>query len=424
MKIKNAKKMKKSKSLFLVISLIILSTAIQAADKSASFAKYTPAPKVIDGIQYPTHPTLYRGTSKKRINLQNAIRGMFGKSDEYMMSTLFKNIRKALMKKRSPESIYAKIHSDAYYVEAGDNKIIAMIDNIRGQQPKGRIYDIKTATKITKDIIDQYWANRTADQDLGNYIDYKSMLAPKIFGYPRPPYSNYRGHGKIDWPSKVLFSTTRPDIASQYGNTVVLFKEKKQRSLDLGFWNYTHNGIWFKSAADAGEFVVPGYISANEIVGYELRERSETVTKRPKDGGFGFRLQHIYNAIGFGFYKSIIAGKTYILVFPGKDQDNGLHHSCIKKVNEITYTFCITDGAHNSRAVKAPRSSYKRAPLLGVVALCEKGKPCQIPRQLYATLKPWRARYEYPLPKKFRKLFKPGKEVIKIDGMVAKYFKF
>ena len=297
----------------IALSLLILSSSIAYG---FDFFQYSPQNKVINGENYPRNSYIrYRGTTKKQMSLNKALRAMFQNEDAYLESFFFSKIKLELMKQSVPFSY----NLSRYLQRKIDNKI----------KSNGGALNPVDATNYAKHLVDDHFKYHTS-KDRNWAID---------------SYINYNSSTFNDWPQEVVFSSIVSPSAGTYGDRIVVIDEKTPRSLDLNFWNKVHNDKWFDHTRDAGEFLAPGYIPYSDIIGYEIRSGS---SKRWWD-------------IEYIFYLEYINGQPVILVFDGEGRN------CAMKTESNDYVFCKFRGRDSFADGPRPPSKYK-LPLMGVIS--------------------------------------------------------
>ncbi|MEN0059595.1 MAG: hypothetical protein AAGB31_12220, partial [Bdellovibrio sp.] len=132
----------------------------------------------------------------------------------------------------------------------------------------------------------------------------------------------------------------------------LVFQEAKPRSLDLNYWNYMHNGVWYDHNRDIGEFISFGYIPGESLLGYQYRQ-----------GG-----NKSWHSIRFAIYKSPENRDGVLLVVSGVRKNGSLSTCMDLKASENTFYHCnFTPGdIINSR----PSLSKEVVQIAGYISLC------------------------------------------------------
>lgn len=310
---------------FITFFIFIFSIAAIAVD---SFYDLSPHPRVIDGESYPRNGrTLFRGTTDAQMDLQKALRAMFGDSSAHVETLFFSTIKARLMNVSFPPA-----------VELG-SFIDSEIEKLK-REKGGRLSE-NDAVVETKKLVDgtfQYLRNR--NQLISQYVNYSSETF-------------------VDWPNNIVFSTLLAPLAGTYGERLLVFKENAPRTLDLNYWNKVHNNTWFIHTRDAAEFIAFGYMPPEDVIGYQIREGS------PKSWHF----------VRYAFYKITHGGKTFVLVFSGLKL-NGRKSTCIDR-NPADQLYYHCDYQVGRMIFAPPPLSQERPQLLGVFVPCtDDGKSC------------------------------------------------
>lgn len=321
--------------------LFLLLFALVHADTPAtsSFYSYSPKTKKINGTTFPRNGlTLYRGTGDPQFSTAKAIKALLGDKNAYLESFFFTTIKMALQKK----TFNGPVTLSSYL-----NKQIDLLI----KKNKDQALSETQAVQETKALVDEsfrYW--NSVNKVVPVYIDYQS--------------SQWQ-----DWPLEVVFSTIVSPAAATYGDKLVVINESTPRSLDLNYWNYIHNGLWYVHTRDADEFIAPGYLPPNDITGYQVRTG--------KDKGWHF--------IKYALYKMKINGKPYILIFSGQKK-NQQASTCMSYSSYLQkYVHC--DYKAFDIALTPPQLTNEVVQLVGLLSLCPQKGSCQKVDQLKQHLK-------------------------------------
>ncbi len=216
------------------------------------------------------------------------------------------------------------------------------IERIKKSQP---IFSFEQAQLIAKSLLDEQFAYESNQSKTQRLINYTS--------------GRYE-----DFPSDVVFSTVYPQNAAIYGDSILVLND--QRSIDLSYYNGILNnqwGIW----GDAGEFVTPGYIAADELAGIHLRKRYDYPDKLRNRVGIDQYGVQKHAPIEYAFYKTSFGGKTYVLAFDGKVKRR--NSNCLKPDQNGTIVHCRwTRGTHNFNGQNVLIGNQKLAPNKNLVA--------------------------------------------------------
>lgn len=405
-------------------------TTVQAEE--FTFYQYSKSPEIIEGVQFPrNNVTLYRGyNSKKHLYADTASKAMLGPSDFVVESPYFRYVRKALTKKQWKWDKRAKRYykketwtpevrnttmTHPFEVYHLDRFSFNKVQEYQAMYNDHEPFTEDEAIQMAKNITTEYFENMGDRTVIHNLINYEGNWA--------------------DWPWQVIFSTIDVATAAKYGEYVMGWKEEEPKSIDLGHWNYKTNGYWSSHKRDAGELTAPGYIPGNWVNSFEIREKlGVCVPKFFKHPREPFRMNCYFGKLMYGFYKSKIEGKDYVLVFSGIMQHSrpvsggysmyndfnmdsfymenvgypysDLHNDsrnllgidyaeAICKVSETDYRVCIparykkekdmTKQENKNRVGQTPQITNRRPRLVGIVARCESAQTCELPSSINAT---------------------------------------
>ena len=307
-----------------LFSTLLLLSSIVIADPSLTNIQHPKQVLTIgtEAIEYPRDYNIrYRGVEAELMGLDKVIKALFGDDSIYLESLEFSAISYALQGKwwyRADEdrekmskmrTFYCKNYKDendydekskyCYNFNKGktgkDTTIQSEIDSYLATKEK---YTEAQANKIAVNIMTKKFQYEGREKIEARVVDYRS--------------GRYQ-----DFPVDVLFSTIYQQNAMIYGDTVVVLKPFDKRSIDLSYYNGLKNDSWGYKA-DAGEYITPGYIKADEILGVHLRLRGEYPDKiRNRVGIKDYKVQKHF-PITYAFYKYNFKGENYILIFDGK----------------------------------------------------------------------------------------------------------
>jgi|GEM_PF-3419400 hypothetical protein len=311
-----------------VLSVSFVSQAFAAG--ATSFYDYTPSAQTVNGEAFPrNNKTLFRGTTDHQMDLTKAISAMLGDVNANVESLFFSTIKNQLMQVNFPPAV--GLNS---YLQSEIGKAI---------QANGGPLKLTAAVKATRKLVDSTFAY---------YDQTGTAVAQNV---------NYRSGSYSDWPNDIIFSTLLSPVAGTYGDRMLVIKEQKPRSLDLNFWNYVNNGLWYDHTRDIGEFIAFGYLPAGDVQGYQVRA----------GGNKGWHY------VQLAVYKNP-AGKG-LLVFAGERQD-GSTSTCIDQ-NRSNKVFYHCDYRAGSIVNAVPNLSNEKVQLAGVIGICasEDDASCELP---------------------------------------------
>lgn len=206
-----------------------------------SLTYYDPPSKRVSGVSFPRNgQLLWRAMDSVQFDREQAIRAMFGDRSSNVESKAFTHLKALLTGRTSP-----------FPGIALDGEIQTELNKVKADIP----FSETKASNLTKKIFDKYFLSLPADEVKNYFLDYWSV-------------------GYADWNPWGIFSSISPAVCYTYNKDVLVsFKEQKQRSSDLNFWNYSVNSSWkggYGSGhhGDTGEFITPGHVEGRDIIGY------------------------------------------------------------------------------------------------------------------------------------------------------------
>lgn len=319
-------------------------------EREYSLSLFNPQQDVVDGSPYPSHQrTLFRGIyqSNMQFDLGKILEGIFFPKDWHIGSPLFMGITQVLLGKRNladpfipsgglPETLetYFKARNIL-----GDVKTLVDCDSRKKMSfDDAEIHSAKILNRM-------FFSQST--QNISDF--YLNMSWEKY--YDRTWTNLGFGNNSIEF----VPSSTDDQIASIYGNKTLVFKDFRQRAVDLTFFNYKKNGYFVQSWVDYGEILSPGYLRADELIGYQERQidrirGSEWYTTSPN------------NPIVYAVYKFEVNGKKVGLVF------DGLNRLCMIHDTHGMYFFCRgrKDSIKNGN-IEFPEAGNEQAPFVGLI---------------------------------------------------------
>jgi hypothetical protein len=340
-------------------------------------------------IQFPRDYALrYRGQESELFSLDSALRAFFGDRTATIESLEYSSISLILQNKWWPKAGEDKnkmYRMRKYFCKNWDAKDKSKnIDNHYCHN----LYktNISKSTNLD-DVIKKYMINsKTYSKEQANLIT--QNILKKKFSYEsnnvkRKRLLDYNSDSYQDFPADVLFSTVFQQNAMIYGDSVIVIAPDDNRSLDLSYYNGINNARW-GFAADAGEYITPGYIKASEITGIHLRQRGDYPDKIRNQVRINTYESQKNFPIKYAFYKTSYKHKTYILIFDGK---RGARNTYCVTRSSNTFNHCRwAEPMHNNGvelllAGNQPLGKVQKyvPNLIGVLALDEIGKPSQRP---------------------------------------------
>lgn len=294
-----------------------------------SFSDYMPSPQKLNQVSYPRESQLlFRGMGTGQFDLDKALLALVGDSTAMIESLFFTTIKFKIMDIQFAKSVNLP------------SFVLNKIESIK-KISKLKINE-KKAIEYAIDIVDSYFEGLQKNDQLS------------------PLYFDYRSNSFIDWPNNLVYTTVIQPAAASYGHNMAIIKEKRIRSLDLNYYNYIKNGIWYDHTRDIGEFVAPGYIPSDDIVGFQLRQ---------SNGHSGF------HEIRYVFVKRKIYGQPYIEVFSGFHSQYNVLSSCISLDEKGQAFHCHY--RPGTLAMDIPSLTPINAYSLGVIHTCGSKSSCR-----------------------------------------------
>lgn len=326
----------------LQISFFVLCAAFcSMAYSQSQMASFSPPSQVLADGRYPrTNQVLFRGTSDAQMSLSDSILAMSGKPNSGLESLFFSTLKSALM-----DQDFSLAAPLTRYLQGEVQRI---------KTENGGALNEEQAFAATQSLVDATF----------DFLSGRNSIIPSYIDYESPSF--------IDWPTELVFTTVIPPLAATYGDRTVVVQEKTTRSLDLNFWNYRHNGIWYHHTRDAGEFVAFGYIPGSDILGYKVRSGSTKAWHR----------------INLSVFRSQRSNNNSLLVFSGR-RHSGEHSFC-QTLNKSTSVFSHCRFRPGEIILQTPEIENESLSLVGFIEIC-KNKVCSSPKaeelRLYSTEK-------------------------------------
>lgn len=349
----------------------------------------------VDGsvISFPRNNTIrYRGQEAELFTLSDALKAFFGDNNSVVESLDFSAISLMLQKKwwKTPDEDSMKMNrmrkfycknwkyrddskslnkKDCYNLENTYIKnSVSLKDTVNSYLKKKPKYSIKESKSIAKRILNQKFGHESDERKKNRLLDYNSRY--------------YQ-----DFPSDVLFSSVFQQNAMIYGDSIIVIKEDVNRSLDLGYYNGIINSKWSKFS-DAGEFITPGYIDNDEVIGLHIRKRAEYPDKvRNRVRIDEYRVQK-HEPIEYAFYKVEYKSKTYVYVFDGYRGRKTNHCLTVTNGNFNHCKWAIPSSQHGDRMVLSTDQALSKKlsyvpNLIGILALKKVNETSSVPKKLF-----------------------------------------
>jgi|GEM_PF-2667567 hypothetical protein len=333
-----------------------------------SFAGLNPAAENYNSIALPaTGQTLYRGAYEANGQFDFAIsmRGLFNEANWFVGSPLHWGLSQVLKKAWDINAPFLPNGGLPYTLSAyfQSRGILGDVQTLMSCAPaKG--YSQTAANILAADLMNKAFAAMGKDNFENNFLNISNPV------YYRADFQAQGfGNNAVDF----IISSAYDQVAAVYGKKILVMKDTRKRAVDLGFWNKKHNDVFWHHWVDNGEINTPGYITADELLGYQSRK-----TDRPQVGWGGYYA----NLIDYAIYRHKIGSQNVVLLLDGQNS------ACMTKGDDSRYYVCEQNwGNITSDVVPYPTTATKnyktQIGLIGVFVLCDAGQKCTIPESFW-----------------------------------------
>lgn len=348
------------KALFILIPLFAQAhpacPKYEFSKKEFSFESFNPTPDVVDGVRFPgTSRTLYRGIYEinPQFDVFSSLQAMFREKNWHVGSPIFYGITQVLTGVWNLEhtlfptgGLPLKMRQ---YFEV--RKILPDVEQILNCAKENPL-DIRTAQVFAADLMNKVFFRMTSSEIQARYFNIK---------HPNYYEQTFQQFGFGNNASDLMISTSYDLIAALYGNKILVLQDIRRRALDLSFFNYTKNGIYFDYWVDNGEINSPGYITAEEVLGFQKRYEDRQRTN--------WAARVSTNAIDMAYYRMDYKDTSLVLVLDGEKK------LCIMKANDSRYYDCNLYQLNlKEKPVPYPEvkntSQASKAALMGIITNC------------------------------------------------------
>lgn len=342
-----------------------LCPAYTSTTKEASLNSLNPPAKVESGVTLPgSGQTLFRGIydSNPQFSYQTVISGLFGQDNWVMGSPMHWGITLVLTGSRTTYDLFGlrgiPHNMWEYYKARG---IHTDIQTLLGCV-KPKFYNSDQSNYLAKELMNKYFSSLSVSDISERYLNIVNPLY-----YDATQTNLGFANNAID----LVISSYNDQIASLYGLKILVLKDKRNRAVDLGYWNAIKNGKYWADWVDNGEVNTPGYITASELVGYQQRAKDRPMSPTWADS-------EPNNPILYAFYKINYKGTDVVAVVDGGGELCMVQDD---KTQKLSYCVDTWSGRIMTQIIPAPTSrgaGYKnRAGIMGVILNCD-GK-CSVP---------------------------------------------
>ncbi|MBL7670989.1 MAG: hypothetical protein JNM39_10935 [Bdellovibrionaceae bacterium] len=218
-------------------------------------------------------------------------------------------------------------------------------------------------TYLAKNLMDLSFNQMTKNEIVARYLNMKDH-----YYYSKSILDYGFGNNGID----MVISSYYDQIASFYGSKILVYKDTRDRSIDLGFFNYKTNGRFWDHWIDNGEVNTPGYLYPSDISGFQ---------RRAKNREFGQpAVGEPRNPIIYGIYKWTDDEKNTFAILVA-----GYNKLCLLQAPDSQKVFFCEEnwtGQLGTPGTPLPRvtdfSNSNKAPILGVFSDCLESATCSI----------------------------------------------
>lgn len=327
-----------------------------------SFKSFNPRAENILNIDFPgnSHP-LYRGAyeSNPQFSFEKALSGLFMEKNWHIGSPMFFGITQVLNGSWTLDHTFFPSGNLPYkmrdYFEARD--ILDDIEFLLACQ-RGKAYSQVEAEIFASDLMNKTFSRMSRGQIEARYFnimdpDYYKQRVQKL-GF---------GNNATD----LIISSAYDLVAALYGSKILVLEDKRKRALDLSFFNFKKNNLFFHHWVDNGEMNAPGYIVADELIGYQQRkvDRLRVNWAQSATG----------NPIDFAAYRIRSGSELAVLILDASDKN------CITQGSDNRYYPCNAywkDLMTSPVPYPTPQMPAGKIPLMGIIVQCDDGKACPI----------------------------------------------
>lgn len=308
-------------------------------------------------IQLPAQTqTLFRGIvdSNQQFNIEKVLAGIFKEKDWYLGSPMFWGIQNILMGRKSLSESFIPVGGLPLAMDAYLNKR-GLLDDVRTllQCRRGGTYSLSEAEHLSAILMNKFFFQKSSDLNEWYFnINNREYYA-----------SSYEDIGLGNNAVDFIIGTPYDQVAAYYGMKTLVFKDTRNRGLDLGYFNWVNNRKWWDLWVDNGEINVPGYLTSDEVIGLQIR-------KKDRDRRRGPVLPN--SEIDWAYYKADVEGQPVVLVL---DASSNL---CVVHGSDQRLYPCAQDDwtRYTTQPVSYPApqrndlSKSQRVPLVAVISNC------------------------------------------------------
>ncbi len=312
-------------------------------DKIPGLAFFNPAPRTIDGIDFPRNYSIhYRGIDfkNKQMDVERFIKAAFGDGSSFTMS------------------------KDHFSMIQNKQLLLNRIEEIR--QPD--VYECGS-------LLVSEWENFSFNQKAVIISDFLSLLESTASRDSRQFKVDYRYGNYNEWPSDVVFTTVYPQIANPYGGNILLYRDLSGRGADLNYYNKVVNRQWGRiydyAGVDNGEFVFSHFMLPEEMIGFQIMDKDW-------NGDLYTTVDEVrFKRINVGFYKLYTqSGVPYVVMVDGENKE-----TCVRQKNNFQLEICDTRNYQDKATSPFPLSVAKKVKALAFIYPCSSKTPadCKLP---------------------------------------------
>ena len=321
--------------------------------KEYSFKKLNYSTEVIENRSYPSHDrVLFRGVyhSNNQYNLSKVLSAFFDVDNQWHIgSPIYWAMVNILIGKRDlSEPLFSAggqlPHPILKYLK--DRNIDKDVQNLLKCRGNKR-FTQDEAEEIASQLMNRFFFSEKPEAISKRYFDMKWE-----YYYEKTMTQAGYGNNGIEFIS----SSTYDYIAAIYGQKILVMKDTRNRALDLTFFNFKLNNFFVQTWVDLGEIISPGYLTRDEILGYQ-----ERVHDRVRGSDWYSTTPN--NPIVYAIYKERINKKTIALVFSGNSKD-----LCILQGSDRKFYLCKPyTPSMTVKPIEFPQTSSTQATLVGVI---------------------------------------------------------
>ncbi len=325
------------------------------------FSSLNPSPRVFEDFLLPRdYRTLYRSDLKdtSHYGITLAVSAMLGEPSAHVGSHQYSDLKKILQGE-------SQLDQSPYLAEYQGGGIEAVLRSLAQCGP----FSPRGASELAADLMDKKWRKRSPTVVQQTYLDQSSV------------------DRFLEYPKDASYSSVYQKVSAQYGGKTLAIQERAPRSIDKGYWEFAKKGKAFSAQHlwDNGEYLTPGYFHASDIAGLWLRKT---------DGArFNGQLMKEVPPLDWVFQKVRVKDRDYVLLIDGSN------YTCLEESPEHHFFACDFNYPESDKSGLKPFPKIdvnQEAPVSAVIDLCQPGKSCPPPTEVF---KEYKSHSSRPIPR-------------------------